>query len=759
MKTNKELIIKRIQSFLYSLYAKNIENARVNEVYDCLCRYMMEVIGKTWVKSKKIQKDLDYYILSFEYLPGKLIDRNIHRLKIKDEIVKALDEMGFDFDEVLAYEKEADLGIGDIGIGSSALINELANHNKRAVAYALRYENGNLKQKIVDGRQVEYSDFWLEQGSNWEHKKSFSYILHIDGRKNKTIAYDMPILSDDASFVNTLRLFKSEALEAINIEDFSRGDFLKAYDDYVNINSINKFLYIDDSTYEGKLLRLKQEYFYSVSSIRDIFRRQIKKHGYIENIEKNIKIFSHDIHPTLALVEFIRLLVKEYDYSLDKAINISRIVFDHVAFSITDDGVENYDVEMLRRVNPEIMDMIFEIQKYLQIKDNEASIIKDGSVSFRNINKYLSNKYNYLSKIISDSRKNDINHSYLNYGTDRILYSESGNTDLLYTLKEYGINSLSYEEIKKINKLKNNEDFIRSLDKVKYSNKGKLAKIAKESTSDLINPYSMVDVQISLMHESKRQILNCLAIAYKYYMLKYNSNLRLTPTTYVFSGKANEGYFMAKETIKFILALKKMIDKDKFIREKIKIVFFEDLDVEKVKFLLASADIYTNLTLAHLDPQTFHILNAIFNMSNILTSKGGIVDNLKQKNSFYQFGPEFKDLEKMNKENSYNANEFYYNSEVVKFTIDNLLNEDYSNFPYNFKLIYDQLLMYNDSFKIFYDLEELINTRKIIEKDYLNVNKWVNNELENILWANNFRLDDVINKAYDFNTRKNKFNL
>ena len=138
-------------------------------------------------------------------------------------------------------------------------------------------------------------------------------------------------------------------------------------------------------------------------------------------------------------------------------------------------------------------------------------------------------------------------------------------------------------------------------------------------------------------------------------------------------------------------------------------------------------------------------------MSNILTSKGGIVDNLKEENAFYRFGPEFKTLEQMNKENSYNANEFYYNSEVVKFTIDNLLNEDYSNFPYNFKLIYDQLLMYNDSFKIFYDLEDLINTRKIMEEDYLDVNKWVNNELENILWANNFRLDNVINKAYDFN--------
>lgn len=746
MKTDKDFIVKRIQSFLYSFYAKNTENARINEVYDCLCRYLMEIIGQTWVQSKDLDNDKDYYILSFEYLPGKFIDRNIHRLKIKEEIQSALYEIGFNLDEILACEKEANLGVGDIGIGSSALINELANQKKRAVAYALRYENGNLKQKIVDGRQVEYSDFWLEQGSNWEHKKAFSYLIDIDGRKNKSIAYDIPILSDDASFVNTLRLFKSGVVNPINIEDFSRGDFLKAYDDYINISSINKFLYIDDSTYEGKIFRLKQEYFYSVSAVRDIFRRHNKRHGGIEGIEKNIRIFSHDIHPSLALIEFIRILTKDYDYDMAKAIKISRSVFDHVAFSITDDSVEDYDIEMIRRINPEIMDTIIEIQKSLQIISNDMSLVKNGVVSFRNINKYLSKDYHYLSKIISDNRENDINHSYFNYGTDRILYAEDTNRELVKIFKNYDIHDFSNHEINKLKELKTNKNFLNDLENVKYSNKMKFAEIIKNRMGDTINPYSIFDIQLSIMHESKRQILNCLAISYRYYMLKYNSNLKLTPTTYIFSGKANEGYFMAKETIKFIIALKKMIDKDKFIREKIKIAFIEDLNVKKITEILPAVDIYSNLTLPTLDNQNFHILNAIFNMSNILTSKGGVVDNLKDDNSFYTFGADFKNVKKMNEDNSYNANEFYYDSDIVKFTIDNLLNESYDNFPYNFKTIYDQLLMYNDSFKCFYDLEDLINTRKSIENDYLDIEKWTYHQINNILWANNFRLDEVINK-------------
>lgn len=746
MKTDKEFIIERIQSFLYSFYAKNTKNARINEVYDCLCRYLMESIGQTWVKSKALENDRDYYILSFEYLPGKFINRNIHRLEIKEQLREALNEMGFDLDEVLSCEKEADLGVSDIGIGSSALINELANQNKRAVAYALRYENGNLKQKIIDGRQVEYSDFWLEQGSNWEHKKSFYYNLKIDGIDNKSIAYDMPILSDDASFVNTLRLFKSEVVNALSIEDFSKGDLFRAYDDYINISAINKFLYIDDSTYEGKLLRLKQEYFYSASAVRDIFRRHKKRHGTIEGIEDNIKIFSHDIHPSLALIEFIRLLNQNYEYKVEKAIDVARKVFDHVAFSITDDSVEVYDIDMIRRINPEIMDAIIEIQKSLQFYSKDVNLVKNGKVYFRNINKYLSGSYHYLSKTISDERLNDINHSYFNYGTDRVLYSESTNNNLINLFKKYGIDSITSDEVTKLKKLENDREFIKALDDVKFKNKCHLADIVEERLGEEINPYSIYDIQLSIMHESKRQILNCLAIAYKYYMLKNNTNLKMAPTTYIFSGKANEGYFMAKETIKFILALKKMIDRDKFISEKIKIIFIEDLDVEKIKEVLPAVDIYSNLTLATLDNQNFHVLNSIFNMSNIISSKGGIVNNLEEENAFYTFGADFKNIQKLDENNYYNANEFYYDNKVVKFTIDNLLNESYENLPYDFKTIYDQLLMYNDSFKTFYELESLIKIRKVAEKDYLDVNKWTKNQIKNIIWANNFRLDEVINK-------------
>lgn len=733
-------LLERIQSFLYSFYAKDLKNARINEVYDCLCRALMEDIGKRWVKSKSIETEFEVYVLSFEYLPGKFIEKNIARLGREDEIRKVLSEIGFSYESIIDFEKEANLGVGDIGIGSSYIISVLANKKIRSVAYALRYENGDLKQRIEDGRQVEYSDYWLEEGSNWEHKKGFSYELDIDGRKHKSIAYDIAILSDKADFVTTLRLFQSEPTSAVSYQDFARGDILKAYDEYISTSSINQFLYLDDSSYDGKLLRLKQEYFYSASAIRDIFKRYKNRYGSIDKIDERIKIFANDIHPTIALVEFIRILNETYKLSIREAIDISRRVFEHIAFSITDDSLEAYPVDMVKRVNPEIIETILQIQDELWIENHENQLIRNGYVLFKNINMTLSNEYIFLSKTLKEEKPAPRKLSYMNLGTDRVLYLEKSNESLMKVFTEYGIRNSSVGEILKIKNLKTKSSFIDDLEDVKFANKKKLIALTKEE----INPYSIFDVQLSIIHEGKRQLLNALSIAYKYYLLKHNTNLRYVPTTYIFSGKANEGYFMAKETIKFILALKKMIDRDKIIREKIKIVFVEDIDVHKTRLILNASDIYNNLTLVTLDNQDFNMLNAAFNMTNILTSRGGISQNIRGVDSFYKIGESYREIVDDNYFSNYDANNFYYSNDMVKYTVENLIRENYENFPYDFKVIYDQIMMYNDSFRVFKDLPDLASQRSQIEIDYLDKNKWVVKEIDNILWANNFKLDNKI---------------
>ena len=305
------------------------------------------------------------------------------------------------------------------------------------------------------------------------------------------------------------------------------------------------------------------------------------------------------------------------------------------------------------------------------------------------------------------------------------------------------------QSLKKIESLRTDKNFIKELEQIKYKNKLRLIDYLSYNKKG-INPYSIFDMQLSIMHESKRQILNALSIAYQFYYLRDNSNAYFIPTTYIFSGKANEGYFIAKETIKFIFALKKLIESDKFIREKIKILFVEDLSVGDLRHLYPAADIYSNLNHPLLDNQNFDVLNSLFNMTNLISSRGGITENIDKKADFYLVGDSYLELKSMKENNFYNANDFIYQNEIVKYTTERLLKESYEQFPYDFKVIYDEILMYNDSFNVFYDLESLIKARKEISIDYLDKNKWVDQEISNILWANEFNMDYIEKRKINF---------
>ena len=749
MLTSKDIIIERIQNYLYSFYAEDIKTARNNEIYDCLCRYLMEIIGTSWVDTKRHKEDYEVYILSFEYLPGRFLGNIIYKLDIEDEIRAALNQMGFDYETIVAFDPEPDLGIGDMGMGSSFLVNALTNKKIKTTAYALRYESGNFRQRIESGRQVEVSSSWLRYGSNWEHKKSFTNIINIYGRDHKTVTYDMPVISSDASFINTLRLFKSDSILSVNINEFSKGDLLNAYDDYINNSSITEFLYVDDSTYEGKILRLKQEYFYSASAMRDFVRRFILYYEDIRTINKKTNVIINDIHPSLALIEFIRILIDDHDFSIKDAIAYTREIFYHFVFSITDDSLEKYPIDEIRKMSSQVFETMVKVQDELSKEENFTPFIIDGFVVFKNINMALSKDYIFLSKILSKDRKFSKNVSYKNIGTDRLMYAKSANKSLDLALLDHGIDLNNSKSVKKIDKFRSDTSFIDKLEDIKYQNKLRLIKFLGKNAED-INPYSIFDMQLSIMHESKRQILNALAIAYEFYYLRDNANAYFIPKTYVFSGKANEGYFIAKETIKFIFALKKLIESDKVIKEKIKIIFVEDLAVGDLRYLYPASDVYSNLNHPLLDNQNFDILNSLLNMSNLITSRGGISENIDRKTDFYPVGDSYLKLKSMKESHFYNANDFIYQNQIVKYTTDRLLKESHDLFPYDFNIIYKEILMYNDSFNVFYDLESLINVRKEISKDYLNKEKWVNQEISNILWANEFDMDYTKKRKLDF---------
>lgn len=334
----------------------------------------------------------------------------------------------------------------------------------------------------------------------------------------------------------------------------------------------------------------------------------------------------------------------------------------------------------------------------------------------------------------------------MNMGSDRQMYGKSANPKLYELLNEYKIKDYNNDS-KKLIYLKGDKDFIDSLDEIKYQNKVKLIEYLKDSS---INPYSIFDLQLSIIHESKRQILNALEIAYEYFYLRDNTNAYFVPKTYIFSGKANEGYFVAKETIKFILALKKLIESDKIIREKLKIIFVENIGVKDLRLLYPAADIYSNLAHPLMDNQNFDILNCLYNMSNVVSTKAGIVENLDIANEFYLLDDDYKTYEKNRKERNYIADDIIYQNKIVKYTIDRLLNEPKESFPYDFKILYDEILLYNDSFNVLLDLENLVNLRKNIQKDYIDKEKWIQKQMQNFIWASKFNLDNLLKRKRSF---------
>ena len=431
---------------------------------------------------------------------------------------------------------------------------------------------------------------------------------------------------------------------------------------------------------------------------------------------------------------------------MKKAIAYTREIFYHLVFSITDDSLEKYPADEIRKLNPELYNTIIDIQAELSKTESFLPLIENGQVIFKHINIALSREYIFLSKVLFENKSLSNNSSYMNMGSDRQMYGQSANPKLYDLLREYNINDYSNDS-KKLIYLKEDKDFIDSLDEIKYNNKLKLIEYLNDSS---INPYSIFDLQLSIIHESKRQILNAIEIAYEYFYLRDNANAYYVPKTYIFSGKANEGYYVAKETIKFILALKKLIEADKIISKKIKIIFVENTGVKDLRILYPAADIYSNLAHPLMDNQNFDILNCLYNMSNVVSTKAGIVENLDIANNFYLMDDDYKSYEIIRNERKYIANDIIYQNKIVKYTIDRLLNEPKEAFPYDFKNLYDEILLYNDSFNVFLDLENLVNLRKDMQKDYIDKEKWTQNSMQNFIWASKFNLDDLLKRKRSF---------
>lgn len=722
-----------IQANLYELFAKDFSSARNGEIFSSLANSLRQVIGKRWFESYRDSiKDKRVYLLSFEYSIGDQLLKNLLKLNLLDDTKVLLKNKGKDFNEIKDKDIEFALGFGDLGEVTEALLQLLTSKKQDFYAYGLRYRRGMLKQEIVEGEQIEKPDDWQVNKNPWEHEKGFSHFVHFKDLSVKAIPYDIPIVSNDGNHVNTLRLWKSFSINDLDFKMFSEGDILNSYNEINRANSIVEFLYPSDNSKEGKKLRLMQEYFFASSCIQDIIKKYKKyNNSDIRKIADYVRIQIHDTHPVLATLVFIDICMGKYELSFEEALKISKEIFVFFHLSLLPESFEKWDLELLSDVCPNILDIIFKLDKHIKSEFLSESnnfnfpllIIKDGKVDLLNIAYYISNyvitlndahidliKYKYL-KDHYKYYQNKISNLYIPFDSNQYFDEIYHNYRDKIIKREYDGNESEYYK------------------GIKYKNKDDLLEYLKID-KNLINTNSAFVSHLGVFHEYKRQILSVLGVALQYYRLKKNPNLDIPERTYLFGGKSYPNYYVAKETIKFINALANQVNNDLFIKDKIKIIFIENYNLTKSNIVLPATDIYQKLELLSMQSDDFGIAKSILSGSAILSTNSYFEKNDLNKNNIktYLFG---NDRKSVIFDDSYNLYEYLEKNKEIEDLFNFYKSLSKETFPYDITKIYNSIYYFNDEYHIIKDLYEYVNTLEKAINDYSDEEMWYNNCLNN----------------------------
>ncbi len=768
MKLYKKIIEEKIVNYLYSIRGKNLKTANEEDVYIALSFLLREIIGMNWENSKVKYNNLKtIYLLSFEYLPGKLLKKNLFYLGIRDEVEEVLNDLGYNLDEISKYESEMGLGHGGLGIICDSNIDSLSTFEFPTFAYGMRYKRGLMMQKLIDGLQVEEPDDWLKNTNVWELKKPYNHDIKFKDFKVKAQAYDFPYLGYDNTTVSTLRLWDAEPSTDLKFDSFSKGDLIEAYDDYVRARSISEFLYPNDSTRAGKKFRLMQEYFYVSASIKDIIRRYFKYKDNILKIGEKISIEINDTHPILVIPEFMYILKKDYGVCYERSLSISQELFSYTNYTVLSESFEIWDMELIKETIPDIIDSINAIANSAEdeykskLKDGYETmrVVRDGYLHSVNLAMFVCNRVNSVSKSHEDMlSKDNLKKFYTHYpnkfnikngGVNHRKWLVVGNNRLEKLIKNTIGDAYLKDSRKLLSLLEYQTDklFLEEIESVKHKNKIEVIKCIKKEHGIDLNSYSIFDMQFERFHEYKRQLLNALRIAYDYFKLKENSNYDMVPRTYFFGGKASASYYTAKEIIAFINALKKLVNNDRFIKDKIKVVFIENYNVDKAEFLIKAGDVNESIATASKESLSLSTVKFMMNGAISVASRDGHnleIKKLMGSNNIFDFGMTNEEALEIYQNGGYNAYDYYNSSPQIRGVINKLSSLPYSEFPFDFKVIQNLLLKYNDSFMVLKDFLSYIEAQSLLEDKYLNHMEWNIMALNNIAYSGYFSTDQSI---------------
>ena len=786
MKYTKREFEKLLKDKLMSECNVTIDAASADQIYRCLAMITRQIMSD---RQKQFQSKVlgegkkQVYYLCMEFLMGRSLRTSLFNLGLNEVAESVLADADVKIDTI--YEQEPDAGLGNGGLGrlAACYLDGMATDGIPGTGYSILYEYGIFKQKIVDGWQQETADNWLPGGQVWiKSHPDQAQEIRFDGQAIETleggfhhvkyenynsviaVPNDMYVAGYGSNGVSKLRLWQAKA-PSFDMSSFNAGNYNTAISQSASAELISKILYPNDNHTEGKILRLRQQYFFSAASIADILQNHLNQYGTLDNLADKVAIQLNDTHPTVAIPEMMRILLDECSYEWDAAFDICRKVFAYTNHTVMSEALEKWNADIFRNTLPRIWQIVCEMDRRCradlakafpgdQGKIDYMAIIGDNQVRTANICAYTCHAINGVSKLHSEIIKDSVFHDYFLYKpqafknvTNGIAYrrwllcSNPGLTHLLEETIGDGFKT-DASELKKLEKFVDDKTVQAAAAKVKRENKANFANYLQKATGQVIDPDSIFDCQVKRMHEYKRQHLNALNIAAEYLYLKNNPNAEFTPKTYIFGAKAAPGYYMAKQMIRMICKLGKLIDEDPAVRGKLRIVYLEDYCVSLSERLMPASEVSEQISLAGTEASGTgnmkFMLNGAITLGTLDGANVEIADAAGHENEiiFGMLTPEVNALKGM----GYHPNAFINGDNTAMAVLD-FLEKGWNG--ENFNEVTSNLRN-SDPYMVMADFKDYRRAQHDLQELYRDKQKWNHMSLKNISNAGIFSADRSI---------------
>ena len=749
---NKQEIRAGIERNLKVKYGKTLDKAVDYEIFNALSLVLLENIVDDWNATTELYSNgKKAYYLSAEYLMGRALGNNLISMGVYDEVREVLEDLNININKIEEIEDDAGLGNGGLGRLSACFMDSAATMEVPLVGYGLRYSNGLFNQYIEEGFQKEDVDSWLRYGDPWSIRKdSEAQIIHFEDMDVKAVPYDMPIIGYGTKNINTLRLWKCEPLKDFDFELFNNQNYDEAISLKNRADDITRVLYPNDSNKEGKILRLRQQYLLVSASLKDIIAKHKEKFGTVTNsMEELHAVQLNDTHPTLAIPEFIRILVDEEGVAFDEALRMAKKIFSYTNHTILAEALEKWDVNLIDELFPRILEVIKDIDKRFikELKDagyngeaiKEYKIIAKGQVRMANLAIHVGSAVNGVAKLHTDILKETELRNWYELYPEKFQNKTNGITPRRWLrLCNPELSALitellgSEDWVRDLSQLKNLEKFVDDKEvvnrfmKIKHTKKEQLAEYIKENEGVEIDPDSIFDIQIKRLHEYKRQLLNALYILDLYYRVKDDSTLEIPKVTFLFGAKAFPGYKRAKAIVKFINEIANLVNNDKEIGGKIKVVFVQNYRVSYAEKLCPAADISKQISTAGKEASGTGNMKLMLNGAPTFGTLDGanveIVHESGEENNFI-FGLKVEEIEELSK--NYNPKEYYKNDASLRRVLDTLVDGTFDDGGTgDFEDLFASLLDEGDRYYLLADFQSFKETEDKVFEVYKDKDRW-----------------------------------